>query len=349
MIRALARVLLAALVAAPAATAADLSLIDTHAHLDHQGPASNFTFSAKSALAAMDRVGIRMSVIEPPPLVKSVRIQYDCDALRFLVKDHPDRFRINGGARLNIVIHDTEPDEVTDRVKARFREAANEELACGIVGFGEIAAHHLSLKQMGDRHPYEWTPPDHPLLLLLADIAAEKGIPIDLHLDLVPEDMPLPPRPLFNPSNPPTLKANKAAFERLLDHNKGAKIIWAHAGSDPLLTKTPKVLRELMSRHPNLYASIRAGRRGAPPPAIIFGPGLRIKPPWIALLRDFPDRFLLGSDHFHPPSAGSPRNRREKLDDLMRIVDQLPPDLARAIGYENAWRLFKLRNSTGRW
>jgi hypothetical protein len=281
--------------------------------------------------------------VEPPPQVSGLPVTYDCDRMKFIARDGKGRFRMNGGGnRINAFIQETSPDDVTDRVRARFRERVDEVLACGIVGFGEIAAHHMSMAQMGERHPYEWTPPDHPLLLMLADIAAEKDIPIDLHLDLVPEDMPLPNRPIFNATNPRTLKANLAGFERLLDHNKAARIIWAHAGSDPLQTKTPEVLRTLMMRHANLYASIRPGMRGGPPPVAIFDGQLRIKGPWLALLRDFPDRFVLGSDQFHPPSSAMRRTPSEGIENLVKLIDQLPPELARAIGSENANRLFKL-------
>ncbi len=30
-------------------------------------------------------------------------------------------------------------------------------------------------------------PPDHPLFLVLAEVAAKYGIPIDLHMEAVPE------------------------------------------------------------------------------------------------------------------------------------------------------------------
>jgi len=338
-----ARVLALVALAATPAAAAELTLIDTHAHLDHAGNLGNLSYTMDSALATMDRLGIRLSIVEPPPQVSGLPVTYDCDRMKFVARDGKGRFRINGGGgRINAFIQETASDDVTDRMKARFRERVDEVLGCGIVGFGEIAAHHMSMAQMGERHPYEWTPPDHPLLLMLADIAAEKDIPIDLHLDLVPEDMPLPNRPIFNATNPRTLKANLAGFERLLDHNKAARIIWAHAGSDPLQTKTPEVLRALMTRHANLYASIRPGMRGGPPPVAIFDGQLRIKGPWLALLRDFPDRFVLGSDQFHPPSSAMRRTPPEGIENLVKLVDQLPPELARAVGSENANRLFKL-------
>jgi len=64
----------------------------------------------------------------------------------------------------------------------------------------------------------ESVPADHPLLLLLVDIAARHDVPIDLHFDPVLEKMA---RPDWAPStNPAVLPANFPAFERLLAHNR---------------------------------------------------------------------------------------------------------------------------------
>jgi predicted TIM-barrel fold metal-dependent hydrolase len=322
--------------------AQQLPLIDTHSHLDHGGNIGSLGAALDSALADMDRLGVRLSILLPPPQVASLRVVYDCDALQFAVRRQPGRIAlVAGGGTLNPMIQSTAADGVTEDAKRRFRALAEEAAACGAKGFGEIAAHHISHGRMGAQHPYEWVPPDHPLLLLLADIAAEKGLPIDLHLDLVPADMPRPDRPAFNPSNPAVFKENLAAFERLLAHNRKARIIWAHAGTDPLQTRTPQIQRELLGRHANLFMSLRPGP-GGPHPTFALDPQGALKPEWLALLRDFPDRFVLGSDQFHPPFASARRTPAEGYDNLRRLIEQLPPALARTIAHENAERLYGL-------
>ena len=72
---------------------------------------------------------------------------------------------------------------------------------------------------------------------------------------------------------------------------------------------------------------------------------------WIAVLRDFPDRFVLGSDtmivatHYTSPQTprlfahGGAGQRRG----IRRLLSVLPPDVARRIGYENVERIYKLR------
>lgn len=331
-----------ALLAAAAGHAQPVPLIDTHSHLDHSGSLGNLEAALQAAVANMDRLGVRLSILLPPPQVMSLRVVYECDSLQFAVRRHPGRIAlVGGGGTLNPMIQDTAPEAVDEGKRQRFRALAEKVLACGVKGFGEITAHHISHGRMGAQHPYEWVPPDHPLLLLLADIAAEKGLPIDLHLDLVPQDMPRPDRPAFNPSNPAVFRENLAGFERLLAHNRTARIVWAHAGSEHLLTRTPQIQRELLARHPNLHMSLRPGP-GGPHPVFALDPQGVLKPEWLALLRDFPDRFVLGSDEFHPPYASARRTPAEGYDNLRRLVEQLPPELARAVAFENAERLYGL-------
>lgn len=324
------------------AFAQSVPMVDTHSHLDHGGNLASMGAALDQAVADMDRIGVRFSILLPPPQVTQLRVVYDCDQLTFAARRHPQRIGVvGGGGTLNPMLQNTDAGSVDDGVRRRFRTAAEEVLACGALGFGEIAAHHLSLGRMGAQHPYEWIPPDHPLMLLLADIAAEKGVPIDLHLDLVPADMPRPDRPNFNAANPAILKENLAGFERLLAYQRGARIIWAHAGSDPLLTRVPALQRQLLSRHPNLYMSLRPGpAKGGPPPAIAFDDGGALKPAWIDLIREFPDRFVLGSDEFHPSFADA--RRTPGIDGLRLLVERLPAEIRTRVAHENAERLFRL-------
>ena len=331
-----------ALIVSCAVRAQPIPLIDTHSHLDHAGSLGNLEAALQAAVADMDRIGVRLSILLPPPQVMSLRAVYECDALQFAARRHPGRIvLLGGGGTLNPMIQDTAPEAVDEDKRRRFRTLAEQVLGCGAKGFGEITAHHISHGRMGAQHPYEWVPPDHPLLLLLADIAAEKGLPIDLHVDLVPADMPRPDRPGFNPSNPAVFKENLAGFERLLAHNRKANIVWAHAGTDPLLTRTPQRQRDLLGRHPNLHMSLRPGP-GGPHPTFTLDPQGTLKPEWLALLRDFPERFVLGSDQFHPPYPGARRTPAEGYDNLRRLIDQLPPEAGRAIAHGNAERLYGL-------
>lgn len=323
------------------AGAEPLAIVDTHAHLEGNGRDSQFSASLKTMLGEMGKYAIGHTVIMAPPQPPGFRFPFDIDHLRFAPEQAPQQVSLaGGGGVLNPLIHGTDAGRVDEDTKRRFRTRAEELLASGIVAFGEIAAHHVSHARMGPNHPYESVAADHPLLLLLADIAAEKGVPVDLHFDVVPLDMDLPPGG-FNPITPQRLAANLPAFERLLAHNRQARIIWAHAGSDPLRTRLPQLCRELLQRHSNLFMSLRVGR-GGPHPTFLLDEDKTLKPAWRQLLVDFPERFVVGSDSFFPPFAGHRRTPEEALEFSRALIEQLPASVGQAIASGNAHRLYRL-------
>ena len=95
---------------------------------------------------------------------------------------------------------------------------------------------------------------------VLADIAAEHNVPIDLHMEALPQDIPAPAD--LKPPNPSRLHGNIAAFERLLAHNRKARIVWVHLGWDVTGFRTLDLTRALLARHENLYLQLRP----LPPP-----------------------------------------------------------------------------------
>jgi predicted TIM-barrel fold metal-dependent hydrolase len=311
-------------------------IIDTHVHAD---PLGTLPGAVMDAITAMNHYRIQRIVLMSPPAPRGRPNSYDVQNLRFALQKYPDRISLaGGGSSLNGMIQATAVDAATAPVVQKFRAMAGQLLEEGAVAFGEIAIHHLSLLRMGPRHPYESVPADHPLLLVLADIAAERQRPIDVHLDLVSADMPLPPRPIFNPATPAMLTGNRTGFERLLDHNPAAKIVWAHAGTDPLGTRNPGIERELLQRHANLFMSLRLGR-GGPGPSFALDDSATLKPGWLALLRDFPDRFVLGSDFFYGGKRGP---GEDEFQNFWRLLCQLPDDLATKIAFRNAAQIYRL-------
>jgi hypothetical protein len=328
--------------------------IDAHMHLHGgAGQQPDYEGAVQVALAAMDGSGVRTAIVMPPPRVQGMSYQ-DWNSFDALLRRHPGRFAfMGGGGTLNEMLHDPRNAEPNAEARALFERTARDILAAGAVGFGEIAAHHLSIVP---GHPYEWVAPDHPLLVLLADIAARDGVVIDLHLDLVRKESPPPQR--LRATNPASLKENFSAFERLLAHNRAARIVWAHAGSHPLQTLTPELARQLLARHPNLFMSIRLPLKpppeGAQPgPQVIVEPSGEIRPAWMEVLQAFPDRFVIGSDQFmaSPRATGSGAGLQfSAFNDsararTVRFLEQLPIDLARHIGSGNAQRLYRIEAS----
>src|SRR5437016_3417457 len=240
---------------------------------------------------------------------------------------------LGGGGTLNpMILEAYRTGKAGPEVQKKFRERAEELLRQGVVGFGELSIEHLSLPQSPVKD-YEYAPADSPLMLLLADIAAEHNVPIDLHMEALPQTIPTPAE--YGPPNPRELHGNIAPFERLLSHNPRAKIIWAHAGSDNIGYRTPELSRRLLQTHPNLYMEIKfdPGFPGKDPP-IVDG---KLKPEWLKLYSDFPDRFIIGSDqHFDPP-ATAPLARAQQN---ALLLNQLPPDVRKRIAMENALRIY---------
>jgi predicted TIM-barrel fold metal-dependent hydrolase len=192
----------------------------------------------------------------------------------------------------------------------------------------------------------ESVPADHPLLRLLVDLAARHDVPIDLHFDPVLEKMARPD--WARSTNPAVLPANFPAFERLLAHNRNAKIICAHAGSDNLGQWTVPLSRRVLATHPNLFMSLRM----APGHAFQNHPLTKegeIRPGWLRLLGDFPDRFVIGGDQFFVDPADSNErwalfaSRAAPIRQRTNVfLATLPDALARRIAQANVARLYKL-------
>lgn len=308
-------------------------ILDTHVHLA-RGLRRGERLDSMVAVArrAMDAFGVDRAIVSPPPFPPGRRAIYG--AAEFTDALHGEqRFAfVAGGESLNPLVHETAADNVSSDVVQQFSREAEAIAAAGAAGFGELALEHFS-SGIGN-HPYESAPPDHPLLLALADIAAARSMPIDIHMEAVPQDMPFPPnRP--QGSNPPTLRANIDRFERLLQHNPNARIVWVHAGWDLTGERTIPLMRGLLDRHANLFMSIKIDRSGSPRTTPFFPDSAQIRPEWIAMLRGFQDRFVIGSDQFIDQGTA-------RFETARRFVDALPDDLQGLVANANAPRIYRL-------
>jgi predicted TIM-barrel fold metal-dependent hydrolase len=209
-----------------------------------------------------------------------------------------------------------------------------------------MAALHLSMQE---HHIFSQVDPDHPLFLLLADIAAENNIPIDLHMEAVPQDAPTPESLLRASShNPATLRANIGGLERLLEHNQNAKIVWQHIGWDNIGYMTTDLLRYLLNKHPNLYVAIRVERRmlkvdqSGPMTNRIVDNNWNVRPEWRKFIIDFSDRIVVGSDDFMGMARQQPRPK-DSFIETWGIMRQFPEEIARKIGRNNAARIYLYR------
>jgi predicted TIM-barrel fold metal-dependent hydrolase len=305
-------------------------IVDTHAH-PVRHPRRRGGVNEAAIVDGMREYGIDLTLLMSPPLPPSRPGGSVAGELTSLARRHPGRLAFAGGGdTLNPMLQGTPPGAVTPAVLAAFQREAEAIARSGAAAFGEMAAEHFS-SGLGN-HPYESSNPDHPLLLGLADIAAREGMPIDLHMEAVPRDMPFPARGPAGP-NPNHLRENISGLERLLAHNRQARIVWAHAGWDLTGERTVLLMRALLDRHPNLYMNVKIDEHGDRRTQPFAADG-SVRSDWLALLREFPDRFMAGSDQFY----GEPL---ERLAFARRFVDALPPEIAHRIASENARRIYR--------
>ena len=304
--------------------------IEGHGHFDEHDAKG----SVQSVLQSFGPQHLAKVFLLMPPDTFDDPGHYDADVILPAAQEYRDKIGIlGGGGTLNAMIQQAvKTGDAGPEVQKRFREQAESLLRQGVVGFGEMTAEHF---KSGNGTPYQYAPADHPLFLMLADIAAQHNVPIVLHMEAVPQDMPLPAK-LKSPPNAPQLHANIAAFERLLAHNPRAHIIWAHLGNDNTGFRTPELAERLMRAHPNLYQEIKIdpGAIGLNSP-LSDGASGKIKSDWLKLFQDFPDRFLIGSDQHYPPIAGQNRWEAPVL-----LLNQLPPAVRRKIAVDNARKLY---------
>ena len=228
------------------------------------------------------------------------------------------------------------PETVSPGQIESFRNLAQSFAEDGIVAFGEIGLYHFAIPRIGNS--FGRVPLNHPLLDVLGDVAAKKGIPVDVHFDVVPRDSGLPEQ-LAGAGNPGYLEANLSQFERFLSRNRKAKIVWAHAGHEATPFRTAELCADLLQRHNNLYMSIRL-MRGAPKPSAAMDSNGRLKNEWKRLFTRFPDRFVFGSESMYGSSMSSMFDHQFVL--YQKLLAQLPPTVARKIASENARSIYPL-------
>ncbi|MBT7485155.1 MAG: amidohydrolase family protein [Rhodospirillales bacterium] len=325
-----------------AAWYAKLPVIVTHAHIKPdigQGD-RDWEGTTENAIRQMDEHGVQASIVMSPPSNRSENSYFD-DLIR-VTKKYPTRFRVLGGGRsLNPMINNISRDSVDEGDRADFIARADELIAKGAIGFGETTALHFSFRS---GHPFENVQPDHPLYLLLADMAAKHDVPIDIHMEAVPEKWAVSKRMRKKSSdNPAYIEENITAFERLLRHNRKARIIWVHLGMDTTGLRSPDLTRRLLQAHPNLYLSLKL-IRGLNARFPIFRGGARMDPDWKRLITKFPDRFMIGAEAWYL-ADNSVKGFRKGIAPAVRVVrlPYLPPVVARKVAFENAQRIFKFK------
>ena len=113
------------------------------------------------------------------------------------------------------------------------------------------------------------------------------------------------------------------AVERIFKNDSKAVVLWAHSGFE-----SAREVRAMLEKYPNLWADL-AFRSD-------YVLGSRLDPDWEALFKDFPERFMLGTDTFTPERWYYVQEHNNWSRDWL---NDLPNELAQNIAYANAERL----------
>jgi predicted TIM-barrel fold metal-dependent hydrolase len=181
-------------------------------------------------------------------------------------------------------------------------------------GIGEVHVNNWNSNIAGSPQ-YRW-PADSPLLHRLLSLSATYEVPLSVHMDAEAESV--------------------LQMERLLAANRDGTVLWAHTGH----FAEPELLRRMLETHPNLYCELSYRiSMSASRTAIPMDTNGRLKENWKELLEAFPDRFVVGTDLGGPSAAGY----GSMIAFWRRILEQLSPQTAAKIAYQNAEDLLNSR------
>lgn len=322
-------------------------LIDAHNHVLGEfsspgGPIIDYDSALENALNKMNKLNIQAMIIMPPPYTINQPFSFNIHYLSKAIKKYPNRFfYLAGGESLNVMIQKaTKNQNFNEKLKEKFKKRALYILQSGAIGFGEIALEHISFNY---RHPYESAKPNNPLMLILDDIAAKYNVPIYIHMEAVPKNIPLP-KNLRSPNNPKILHKNIKEFEQLLDHNLNTKIVWVQAGWDHTGYRTAELCRKLFKKHPNLYMTIKISPKDSLHKNMPMYKDGTIKKDWLKLFEEFSDRFMIGTDQFYLPPQLHRHIGPNRVEVEYKFFSHLPYNLARKIGYKNPIQILNLKD-----
>ncbi len=162
---------------------------------------------------------------------------------------------------------------------------------------------------IGEFHLYDSANANGAVAKKLMALAEEKGLTVLAHVDDAAIDLLMQATP---------------------SKGQSTRLIWAHTGIGGASVQR---VRALLQKYPRLLGelSYRPGLTGADG---------KLSPEWRALMLEYPTRFVIGSDTWV-------NQRWQYYDELMRgyrlWLGDLPPDVARKIGWDNAASLFSVK------
>ncbi len=301
-------------------------MIDSHLHyLDFLQKTDGFPALVK----AMDEAGVEKAVIFGMPIAK----QWDSTMPKAPAYYLSNDSRCYYYSATDFILAEellSQPDEIRERfipflcgVNCNDRFSAEHirqllglypDFWCGI---GEIMCRHDDLTAL----TYGEAPHiDHPAVLDIIDLAAEKDLPLLVHHNITAQNSE---EVLYLPE-----------LETALAHNRNCTVIWAHAGISRRveITNLVDILDELLKRNANLRVDISWLVYDY---YLLDGFPDRFKDgdtldDWVKLIRRYPDRFMIGTD-----AVGHWQNYTKEIRKYDVLLDRLDEKTAEKLRRDN--------------
>jgi hypothetical protein len=300
-------------------------LIDTHAHLNP--PSARRGSTQADVVAAVTAARVDRIVLAPAPNEGVFRNPEPTQAERLgLVRTSGGRvLRLCGSEYLTDWMSDNARRgvEVGPKTLAGKLDQLRGDLKTGTcAGVGEIGLFHFDT---AGGQPVVRLPAAYPPLVAVAQVAAAAGLPMDIHAEP------------FEPNGTASHHAEiYSTIGVLFRDAPGLELIYSHNG----LTNSRNA-RALLKAFPGLMMNLRFFPRESwkhlDPTVNEEG---RLYADWAELLKEMPDRFLIGSDFLFGWNPRPTQDYARLMNATRRILGGLPSNVARKIGSENAQRLF---------
>ena len=302
-------------------------VVDFHAHLQRG-------IGALELVALMDLSNISRLVLMPLYYGDSARavndgMGSDEQALEY-GRAYPDRFvPFVGMQRPELV--DRAPWTASTRFGDRLLQETEQKLASGeFFGMGELMLRFYPYtNRFGIVAPSDMDYPVYSWLMRrLADLSARYRAPMVVHAEAEPHVA--------------------EGMTKLLERHPEAIVVWAHNCGRSSAT----AIARMFTAHPGLHADLggmvySGGQtehygsyfpRRTPHMHLLVDEVGQVLPDMMALLRSFPDRFVIGTDIAHARVYERYFGHWPRWSSLFH---QLPRDVARKLRFENAERLFR--------
>ncbi len=303
-------------------------MVDSHLHfLDFTQRTDGF----EALTRAMDEAGVEKAVIFGMPLVKMwsesdpIRPAYYMDtdsaayyysATDYILADELARLPKASRDRFFPFVCGVNP---LDRNAAEQIEAALKRYPGFWKGIGELMSRHDDLTAFACGEPPR---ADHPALMAVYRLAARYDLPVLIHHNISSAWQ----------RGPIYLKE----LENALRANPETRIIWAHVGISRRVD-VPTLLseaRRVLSAYPNLYVDIS----WVVYPDYIGKDEASLKA-WAALISEFPDRFMIGTD-----KVGHWDGYVAEVTKYYPLLDLLDAETADRLARGNILRILKVED-----